>query len=122
MRTLKPMTDEHSTGNEFRSNLFRVFLSPGVKPPGRGADHSLSSNAEGKNGGPIPLLPAHLMDWCLITQLNTGTTLLYFFFVSTLKRMVKQFTILIKLQMSNKSGPFLVLGFGMVKLTLASRI
>jgi hypothetical protein len=52
----KAMRDDHSTGNEFRRNWFRVSPSPGLKPPEHGANHSLSSNAEGKNGGPTPPL------------------------------------------------------------------
>jgi hypothetical protein len=35
-------------------------LSPGVKRPGREADHSPPSSAEVKNGGAIPPLPIHL--------------------------------------------------------------
>jgi hypothetical protein len=37
-------------------------LSPGVKRPGREADHSPPSSADVKNGGAIPLLP-HMPSW-----------------------------------------------------------
>jgi hypothetical protein len=41
------------------SSGYRGALSPGVKRPGREADHSPPSNAEVKNGGAIPSL-AHM--------------------------------------------------------------
>jgi hypothetical protein len=37
----------------FLSNEYRGALFPGVKRPGRGANHSPPSSAEVKNGGPI---------------------------------------------------------------------
>jgi hypothetical protein len=37
-------------------------ISPGVKRPGREADHSLPSSAKVKNGGAIPPLPPCLND------------------------------------------------------------
>jgi hypothetical protein len=43
--------------------LFSVYwglFPPGVKRPGREADHSLVSSAEVKNAGAIALLPLHL--------------------------------------------------------------
>jgi hypothetical protein len=39
-----------------------VAISPGVKWPGSGADHSPPSSAEVKNNGPIPPLP-HMSSW-----------------------------------------------------------
>jgi hypothetical protein len=39
------------------------FLSPAVKWPGYGADHSTPSGAEVENGGAIPPLP-HTSPWC----------------------------------------------------------
>jgi hypothetical protein len=36
---------------------------PGVKRPGREADHSPPSSAEVKNGGALPPLP-HTLPWC----------------------------------------------------------
>jgi hypothetical protein len=44
------------------SNGHWGFLSPGVKWPGREADHSSPSSAEAKNGGAIPPLP-HTSSW-----------------------------------------------------------
>jgi hypothetical protein len=40
--------------------------SPGLKRPGREADHSSPSSAEIKNGGVIPPLPHVFMARCLI--------------------------------------------------------
>jgi hypothetical protein len=40
--------------------------SPGVKRPGREADHSPPTSAEAKNGGAIPPLPYVFMAQCLI--------------------------------------------------------
>jgi hypothetical protein len=37
-------------------------LSPGIKQPGREADHSPASSAEVKNGEAIPALP-HMSSW-----------------------------------------------------------
>jgi hypothetical protein len=37
-------------------------LSPGVKRPGRDADHSPPSRAEFKKSGATPTLPTHLQD------------------------------------------------------------
>jgi hypothetical protein len=51
-------------------------LSPGVKWPGHEADHSPSSAAQVKNGGPIPS-PYHMSSWHS-ALLSTGTILLFF--------------------------------------------
>jgi hypothetical protein len=39
-----------------------LLISPGVKRPGREADHSPTSSAEVKNDGAVPTLP-HVPSW-----------------------------------------------------------
>jgi hypothetical protein len=51
-------------------------LSPGLKRPGREADHSPPSSIEVKNDGAIPHFTYVCMEWCLINHRDSATHVL----------------------------------------------